>query len=538
MSVHKKLSILGILIGMIGLMLIATSPVGANEAENSTATLSLELSRSSGTWTFDDGTPQQLTQTHGRQGCKLTTDGNLITLSGVSNTTAFAGLRRGAIGTKDGDDGNGEPCARVEAPNESLVLSLNNGITDLGYVASGGQLALSFKFNATAYVDLYMGEPIETNRVRTRISLPCNGSDCGPDSGLSDVGVVDIPETSDPAGYFDTMVISSTGSVSLVSAASPKDTHLHLVLPAVTISGTKFHDRDTDGTNGIASGADEFDERLSDWTIKVFADNGDGVLGLGDQLETTVVTGSGTLAAGMYEATVPPGDYIVCEELLPDVVDPEGGGIVGWQQSVAFGPTANTVCASGTDLAPGGYALSLTNDSSGNDFLNHQNVTLQCGQSATIGGTDGPKSTVELPADCASETGFTSSFDVGFNDGDAANFGATQFVTFGGDPDPFSEVVVEQTIVWASEAAKDQTGGTYGDGQPATGEILQVPMTLVRLGGTGTPIPVVICQTGEPDTDTPDCLFAQTVAVGSPQDFGFMQLTETYRFLGDPPRFR
>src|SRR5439155_27360964 len=88
----------------------------------------------------------------------------------------------------------------------------------------------------------------------------------------------------------------------------------------------------------------------------------------------TAGDGDGTLAAtaaaapaasattdgtGSYTLTLSPGTYVVCEVLQPT-----------WTQS----RPANTKCAAGTGLGPGGYALTVTSGSSstGNDFGNFQ----------------------------------------------------------------------------------------------------------------------------------------------------------------------
>jgi serine-aspartate repeat-containing protein C/D/E len=117
-----------------------------------------------------------------------------------------------------------------------------------------------------------------------------------------------------------------------------------------TFSGMKFKDADNSGTNN------EGDSGLSGWTIKVFADDGDGVLDGADTFITSTVTASD----GGYTFTLAPGDYIFCEVSQTD-----------WQQTA---PT-DTVCdADGVDatLADDGFAATLTSGqlSENQDFGN------------------------------------------------------------------------------------------------------------------------------------------------------------------------
>lgn len=124
--------------------------------------------------------------------------------------------------------------------------------------------------------------------------------------------------------------------------------------PTVTKSGTKFHDRNADGDR------DTGEEGLSGWTIKAYNDNdSSGDLSSGDTLEASTTTDS----SGDYSLELSVGEYIVCEVLQTD-----------WVQSTPD----NMVCendAVDASLAPGGYAVNLIADESGNDFGNFQNAT-------------------------------------------------------------------------------------------------------------------------------------------------------------------
>ena len=108
------------------------------------------------------------------------------------------------------------------------------------------------------------------------------------------------------------------------------------------------------------------------------------------------------------------------------------------------------------------------------------------------------------------------------------------FVVFGGDPT--GTQVLTQTIIWAEELA------VYD------GLVLQVPTTLVRLTPGGSLTPVVMCSSlaagtptnsaGEPTAADPDCLDGRTIAEGGAVTAGNIQITEHYKFLGDPAKFR
>lgn len=116
-----------------------------------------------------------------------------------------------------------------------------------------------------------------------------------------------------------------------------------------TFSGMKYKDMDADGSNSSEPG-------LENWTIYVYADDGDGVLGAGD----TQVTSTMTDSSGNYSFSLTPGDYIACEV-----------GQSNWTQT----ETSNSICAADPDtlgFEDGGYAFTVTSGQtdSNNDFGN------------------------------------------------------------------------------------------------------------------------------------------------------------------------
>lgn len=119
-----------------------------------------------------------------------------------------------------------------------------------------------------------------------------------------------------------------------------------------TISGEKFRDVDSSGTNNAG------DEPVQDWVINAFADDGDGVLTGSEATDPPAFTAT-TAADGTYSMDVDPGDYVVCEELKDD-----------WEQSY---PASGADCSVVDGAGGTGYAVSVPNagdDSADNDFGN------------------------------------------------------------------------------------------------------------------------------------------------------------------------
>src|SRR3989454_668958 len=122
-----------------------------------------------------------------------------------------------------------------------------------------------------------------------------------------------------------------------------------------TKSGVKFNDLNGNGVKDIG------EPGLSGWTIRAYADDGDGTLSATEAAAAPAASAT-TDGTGSYTLTLNPGTYVVCEVLQPT-----------WTQS----RPANMKCAAGTGLGPGGYALTVTSGSSetGNDFGNFQQGT-------------------------------------------------------------------------------------------------------------------------------------------------------------------
>lgn len=284
-------------------------------------------------------------------------------------------------------------------------------------------------------------------------------------------------------------------------------------LPLGSVSGTKYHDRDADGTQDAS---EEFG--LEGWTVAAFDSDDNSLVGSGQ-----------TDSDGSYEiADLAPGTYTICEETNTDGLPPSNDVTWAWTQSEPSDATSGD-CSNFDGYEAFGYTVEINgNDVEDVDFGNHRQVTVECGDEdidVTLGGEGEPTATVTFPADCGSES-YTTSFDLGLSDdGDDWN----QFVVFGGDPDSIQ--VLTQTIEWAPEPA------VYNNDNE-----LVVPTTqvLLDLTDTSAPVDVTFCHTesGLPDSETPQCLDSRTIAEGGDVPADHIQLTETYKLLGDPGNFR
>jgi hypothetical protein len=267
--------------------------------------------------------------------------------------------------------------------------------------------------------------------------------------------------------------------------------------PPLSISGTKFHDRDTDGVR------DEVEEGLANWTITAFNENG-GVA-------ATAVTDTD----GNYSMVLSSGTFVVCE-VLEDAEAP-----FDWQESA---PSGNDDCTGLADgLAPAGHTVTLTNAAAtGVNFGNHLAVVLGCGDSATLNEEGKPSATVTLSENCDSPTQ-AYPFDVGVN----SDEGFSQFVVFGGVPGGSS--LFTQQIDWLPYGLNYQPDGT-----------LEIPPTLVILQPGGEPVVGVSCDPGQPNAEVPDCRRSRQAIVTEPSpdpDFDVqVDEFEVWEFLGDPTR--
>lgn len=346
--------------------------------------------------------------------------------------------------------------------------------------------------------------------------------------------VVSIDATA--AGQELTNVVTVTSATFDPNDANNGDTNDNTADSELTvtadISGIKYHDRDTDGVED-----DTEEEGLQGWRIAAF--DSEGAIAGADETDSN---GDWTIE------NLAPGTYTVCEETNTAGLPENGVGFTwSWTQSQPSGEGAADCTGFSGEVTyePLGYTVTIGSDGdvSDIDFGNHTAVTIDCSAASgafTVslgepGTDDNPLSEVTFPASCDS-TAFTTTFDVGRSD-DGDNW--TQFVVFGGDPE--STTVIDQTILWDAEEATyvDGSGNDCTPGSP--GCSLLVPTTQVILEPGGTTLePSVFCSSDSslPNTDTPQCQVSRTIAEGAPLDPGYIQLTEDYKFLGDPGNFR
>ncbi|MGE5565720.1 MAG: MSCRAMM family protein [Parcubacteria group bacterium] len=125
------------------------------------------------------------------------------------------------------------------------------------------------------------------------------------------------------------------------------------------LSGYKFSDLNNNGVWDQGSG----ETGVAGWSIYLYNDNGDGVLGAGDTLADSTTTDS----SGYYEfGDLAPGKYIIVE-----------GTQSGWTQTAPNGsdadPESTDVNGSGSGYAEYGYAIDLTagTENEDNNFGNY-----------------------------------------------------------------------------------------------------------------------------------------------------------------------
>ena len=562
MTLRRKLTGLAVLVGMIAALLAATtSVVGADiPATTEDARLELSLANNGGKWTLDEAPFGSVdhTENFSRPGCRLTETGpdDLVIHAAASTfpddlTTdePYVGTFKGEMGVKDDSDGSGTPCARVSSL-QTLKLGLGAKVDNLGYVANGGTLVFSFKFDATVTVDFRLDGAATSRPAKVfdcADTIPSSG-DCGPDSGLSDVGVVDIDEGT----FFDEVWITTDGAVSLIDAGPDNaTTHLHLVGLPITLSGIKFHDRDSDGAED-ESGSDE---PLGGWEIRAYESDGAGgyqlaTLAGGGQAKTTTNSDEpvdpGDPPIGHWDMTLNRGTYTVCEVLQTFPADPTTGAPspFSWRQTLPGADPPESGDCFGVDLsvalAPGGYAQTFNADDDTLDFGNVQLVNLVCNAAPITIDPDPvnglPGTTVSISCDGKGSQVFPTVLDVGTSNDEEFD----QFVVFGGVPD--GDVEQTQTVFWLPEEKKTD---------PVTGD-LELAATLVLLVEGGDPLTdaeaAVYCGAvggldlpGEPGEGNGviHCLDHQIIT-GSPTVGGveMIQLTEVFKFVGDPFSYR
>jgi len=171
----------------LGLMAGPASIAAGQQPQGATTNegvLALTLGSGGDTFTYTPSTGPVETQAITKQGCKATLAVNgdiLVTLAPLPSTREL-GLFDDGLGVKlKGSGGNGQPCGRVDGPDEGLVMALAGILADKEI--SRAELDIEAKFDAAVEAELYLdgakvadADPLLTGTL----------SDSGPDSADGD----------------------------------------------------------------------------------------------------------------------------------------------------------------------------------------------------------------------------------------------------------------------------------------------------------------------------------------------------------------
>jgi hypothetical protein len=172
----------------VALVVVVAPAFGTDRVTVDIGVLHLHLDADGDSLRFDptSGAPS-LNQGLGVAGqCRLTSSGpdSLVTFSATSaNPTRnpYPGLKDHRIGVGQTGEGNGEPCARINKDLGQVLTMQLTGALAGNRVVTYAEIVLGFKFNGEARLGLYLdGALVQT------VTIPCSGSDCGPDSGAAD----------------------------------------------------------------------------------------------------------------------------------------------------------------------------------------------------------------------------------------------------------------------------------------------------------------------------------------------------------------
>jgi len=167
------------------------------------------------------------TQTHtqaisGKNNCSFTL-GNptLVDVTALQPpSSAVPGLVADGFGVKVQGEGNGQPCGRFDAPDQTLVLRLAGLLADKDMVSA--EIDLEAKFGATIDIALWRDGVLKASFVWPRDFIDPGRADDGPDSGDLDNFRLQIPPTDDASNpiYFDEIRFTpSAGAGSLEGGA-------------------------------------------------------------------------------------------------------------------------------------------------------------------------------------------------------------------------------------------------------------------------------------------------------------------------------
>lgn len=214
MTLRRNLVGVAVLVALIGLMLIATTPAqGSHQSPESTAqagVLRLHLDADGDYFRFDPVSGPSLQQDLSTpKNCTVSSNETLVALSAMGGSNSKVGaVDHETIGVKVNGEGNGRKCGQINnAGDQKLKLSLTGALA--GKAIDSAEIDLGCKFDGEGNIELFHGGVSVDN-----VNVTFTGSDCGPDSGSADNERVIIT-----GKIFDTLEISvlspSNGAISL-----------------------------------------------------------------------------------------------------------------------------------------------------------------------------------------------------------------------------------------------------------------------------------------------------------------------------------
>lgn len=188
------------------------------------------------------------------------------TLKGDPTTPVFGFFNHGAGAKTKGKGGNGQPCGRVDGPDEAIAIALANDTGDPaeGLAIARADLDIERKFDVAVAADLYLSTLSETVPFTTLVLDPAPDSDSGPDSNDHWRWVIE------PTIPFDRIVLRADES-------TPDG--------AFSLDG---------GATGIASSEVEDWEGITESIFELVVPDFDGIVACG---ESTDPAGNGTTTA-------------------------------------------------------------------------------------------------------------------------------------------------------------------------------------------------------------------------------------------------
>jgi hypothetical protein len=221
----RKLTILALVVGMVGALLVTASIASGGVSGQRLDLVMNDTDGDKFTLGPVGGSPDY-TQALSTSGCRVNDpdpSGHLLVeLSAEANrNNPEPGLKDHILGVKAQGEGNGTPCARINGTQldrgEILRIELAGPVIGHWY-ADQAQFGIKLKFGATGEIQAFK----DGSEIGMPATFACLGSDCGPDSG-DDRHLFELPIVVDgerESYLFDAVEISvdspADGSVSLL----------------------------------------------------------------------------------------------------------------------------------------------------------------------------------------------------------------------------------------------------------------------------------------------------------------------------------